>query len=112
MHIIYELNIYKNMKARSGTHPGTYVDLGKRGYFNYNIQQVTEGEETYYTYEYVEVEEFQREQVIRALIKQQYTLDDEIALINNYNAGTGITEYNNYQTFRDSVKAIADAAFQ
>lgn len=99
------------MKGRSVTHPGNYIDLGKRGFFNYNIQQVTNEDETYYTYDYVEVEKFDRDLIIRALIKLQYSLDDEIALINNYNAGTGIVEYTNYQDYRDTVKAIADAAF-
>lgn len=101
------------MKANSNTPPDSFIDLGGRGLFNYNITtRVTEEGETEYIYDSIKIEEpFSRDAIIRALIKERYSIDDEVALINNYNSGTGQIEYDEYQNYRTQVKTIVDAAF-
>lgn len=96
------------MKTYSDTLPETFVDLGGRYYFNYNI---TESEDKYSS-ETLEISCKSKPAIVQALIRSRYSYDDEIALINNYNAGIGIEEYNLYQDYRTWAKQIANDSIQ
>lgn len=47
--------------------------------------------------------------IVRSIISDKYTTDDEIALINNYNTDKNVEEYVQYQQFRELAKFIADS---
>lgn len=61
--------------------------------FNYQTAHVN-GEPTY-------------DLLVKSIIADKYTVDDEIALINNYNANLSVQEYEDYQRFRQLAKYIA-----
>jgi len=90
------------------------VDLGNGKYqFIFNQEEIQrpdsdDPEETIFVYEYVEVPSPHPDDIIRALIHRVYSIDDEIALINNYNSGeqAAIDEYEAYQQYREEVKAL------
>jgi len=89
------------------------VDLKNGKYqFIYNQDQVTitgpNGPETHWEYDYVEVPGTDEDLIIAALIHAQLSIDDEIALINNYNTGSqdAIEEYETYQNLRLSIKKL------
>jgi len=89
------------------------VDLHNGKYqFIYNQEQVTfngpNGPETHWEYDYVEVSANEEGLIISALIHEQHSVDDEIALINNFNTGSqdAIEEYENYQNLRQSIKEL------
>ena len=96
------------MKASSNTIPDTYIDLGNRGYFNYGIEISTvDGVDTY-RYSVVEIPNFSKESIVEGLIREKYSISDEISLINNYNDNLYIDAYNEYQIYRKLSKIIAD----
>ena len=83
------------------------INLGNGKYqFIYNQQEVQREEETFWEYDYVEVDKVDEATIIQTIIHKSYSLDDEVALINNYNQGLKIEEYEAYQQFRNDVKSI------
>lgn len=96
------------------------VDL-KNGKFQfiYNQEEVTKPDpegalKTFWEYDYIEVTGCEEAIIIAALIHQRFSLDDEIALINNFNLGTQaeIDEYNTYQQYRSSIKELVKTTLQ
>ena len=88
------------------------VNLGNGKYqFIYNQQEVQRDEETFWEYDYVEVDKVDEATIIQTIIHKSYSLDDEVALINNYNQGLKIEEYEAYQQFRNDVKSIINELF-
>ena len=72
---------------------------------SYNVTEIEGG----YEYDIVKVsEEPTRDEVIDALIRDKYSLSQEFALINNYNAGKDLEEYEAFQVYRIECKGIAD----
>lgn len=88
----------------SNNNPEIWVNLGYGFYFNFNISKNESG----YAYETVFVQKKERNTLIRALVHSKYSVDDEIALVNNYNAGVNIDKYTEYQLFREKCKTIAN----
>lgn len=87
--------------------------------FIYNQEEVIKPDldgalKTFWEYEYIEVTGCEEAIIIAALIHQCFSLDDEIALINNYNLGTqvGIDEYNTYQDYRSTIKELVKTTLQ
>jgi len=96
------------------------VDL-KNGKFQFIYNQIEVVKQnpdgtsfTSYDYDYVEVDANDEDVIISTLIHNQFTLDDEIALINNYLAGgqQAIDEFNDYQSFRASIKTLVKTTLQ
>ena len=96
------------MKANSNIIPDTYIDLGNRGYFNYNISTKDVDGITSYSYDVVEIPTFNKAAIVEGLIREKYSISDEISLINNYNDNLYIEVYNEYQIDRKLSKIIAD----
>ena len=99
--------------AISDTHPAaSYTSNGKTVFpFNIVETEVTDMEtgkkRTQYEYDEARVEgEVTREKVIRAAITARYSIEDELATINNYLADKVKyeAEYQTYQDFRANVK--------
>lgn len=88
----------------SKNEPEIWTDLGYGFNFNYNIQQENEN----YSYDSVFVNKKERNLLIQSLIHSKYSVDDEIALVNNYNAGLNVDKYNDYQLFRNECKKIVN----
>lgn len=104
------------MKANSNNHPGEYTKSKGKLFFNFNITESQKTDEhgtrTNFDYEYVEVDSKDKDSIIKAIMRDGYTIDDEIAMINNkFKAGAKEDlEYDSYQAFRAAVKLIAESA--
>jgi hypothetical protein len=100
------------MKAQSAEMPPQVEDLGRKKRFNFNIQEKTTEDGTVFEFECV-VSAANRSALIAALIRREYTPDDELALINNYqdNEPSHVDEYHSYQSFRNECKTIANQFF-
>jgi len=98
------------MKANSDTYPERFIKSRGKTFFNFNIVESQIEEEgsirIVFNYEYVEVQGKDRTSLIRAILNDRYTLEDEIAIINNYSRDKDkyAIEYDAYQSFRDGVK--------
>ena len=78
-------------------------------FVNFNIVEIENG----FEFDTVKVsEEPTRDEVIDALIRSKYSLSQEFALINNFNADKDIEEYEAFQTFRAECKGIADQVME
>lgn len=98
------------MKARSVISPQSVEFLGNRYRLNYNVEQVLDTDNTeLFQWDSIEVQSLKKGVVVAQLIRQRYSLDNEIALINNYNLNMALyeQEYQQYQQYRDECKSIA-----
>lgn len=98
------------MKVNSDHAPNQFTESREKLFFNFNIVESEKTDEqglirTVFDYESVEVKDKSRNSLIKAVIKNTYSLEDEIALINN----NDVVEYAAYQDFRTDVKAMIDA---
>lgn len=97
------------MRARSLVSPIGVEWLGNRFRLNFNIQEkADEAGGNYFEFDSIEVPELIKGVIVAALIRLRYTLDDEIALINNYNLDSAAyqVEYDEYQTYRGQCKTL------
>lgn len=93
------------MKNQSSVRPSLTEKLQGAMFVNFNIIEIENG----FEFDTVKVsEEPTRDEVIDALIRSKYSLSQEFALINNFNADKDIEEYEAFQTFRAECKGIAD----
>ena len=93
------------MKNQSSVRPSLTERLQGAMFVNFNIVEV----ETGFEFDTVKVsEEPTRDELIDALIRSKYSLSQEFALINNFNADKDTKEYESFQTFRAECKGIAD----
>ena len=92
----------------SNDFPTIWVDLRYGFDFNFNIEKTENG----YTYNTVFVQKKERNMLIQSLIHDKYSVDDEIALNNNYNAGLNLDKYAEYQEYRVTCKNIANKEFE
>ena len=103
------------MKANSNNHPGEYTKSRGKLFFNYNIIESEKTDEhgtrTVFDYDCVEVKSKDRDDIIPAIMRDKYSVNDEIALINNKSRGEekDIIDYDDYQAFRVQAKAWASA---
>jgi hypothetical protein len=102
------------MKVNSDHKPNQFTESREKLFFNYNVVESEKTDEhgtrTVFDYDSIEVKSKEKKDIIIALIREQYSVDDEIALINNniIAKDTILPEYNDYQVFRDNVKQIAE----
>jgi len=98
------------MKANSNERPPSSIDLGGRTQFNFDIEELAAEEGALFQYKHIIVTgEASRTAIIRSLIAEHYSLEDEIALINNHTADPVEyeNEYTNYQNLRAECKITA-----
>ena len=104
--------------AISDTYPAERYTFNGKTVFPFNIveTEVTDSEtgKTRMQYEYDEARvtgEVTREKIVRAGIAARYSIEDELATINNYLADKVKyeAEYQEYQTFRAGVKMATTA---
>ena len=105
------------MRVQSDKKPNSFVLLQGKVHFNFNIKEKTikdENGESHITYEYesVTVPRISRDSLISAMIRNQYSADEETALINNERQGLGKDEYREYILFREEAKKTVDEAIE
>lgn len=102
------------MKAQSDTKPDKFIKSRGKIQFNFNIvEKLVEDKyktRSVFEYDYVEVENTEKNTLINAVISNKYSKADEIAFINNKFRGEqgDIIEYNDYNNYRTEVKQIVD----
>ncbi len=77
--------------------------------FNYNVQEIERESEKFYKYDSVFVKKMTREELVPAIIRTKYTINDEFKL--NALDRTD-PEYVAYRDFVNWAKGIVDAALQ
>lgn len=97
--------------GRSDQLPKVIVQSNGLTQVRYNIAPFTEdrGGKTVsgYSYNYVEIGgELTKANLISAIIKENYSINDELALINNEIKNPGTAEYAVYCTLRSGIKSI------
>ena len=107
------------MKGNSDTYPEIVVKSNNKTQIRFNIVETTVEDmnnesRICYNFEYVEIEgELSRSKIISAIIGNVYSIEAEIALINNELSNIGTNEqieYAEYQTLRANAKTVADSA--
>lgn len=81
----------------------------ERIYFNHGTTE-REGE-IFHTADFVEVEQANRENMIIALIRERYSINNEAALIRKMIVNEDVAEFNAYNDYVNECKAIADSIF-
>ena len=107
------------MKGNSDTYPEIAIKSNNKTQIRFNIVETTIEDINHdsricYNFEYVEIEgELSRNKIISAVIGNSYSIEAELALINNELSNLGTNEqieYAEYQTLREYAKTIADNA--
>lgn len=104
------------MKVNANHKPERFTMSHGKLFYNYNITQLMEidgftGEKrTSFNYEYVEVPDKTKASIINAIMRDKYTVSDEIAFINNKFRGKAkdLADYDDYQAERVKVKNIVN----
>jgi hypothetical protein len=97
------------MKSQSNEFPLKIQDLGDgTSHFNYNvIETFTEENGTVYKYDQVVIKNpVTYSKKIIALVREKYTIDDEIAFIRQ--KGKKVKEFEDYDVFVESCKILAN----
>ena len=97
------------MKGNSNNKPENFSLYGNtgRGQVNFNIEQNNNVQESW-DYDVVEVNDFKRETVIAAIIREKYSQHAVEAILNNHLAGTDTGEFAQLQAWRNVAKSVAD----
>jgi len=107
------------MKGNSDNYPKIIEKSNNKTQIRYNIietmiKDINNKSHICYNFEYIEIEgEVTRNKIINNIIANVYTIDNEIALINNQISNldkNSETEYQQYQTLRLLAKATANSA--
>ena len=95
--------IYNYIKKQSEIEPILILTGSTMFELNCNIVTGSTG----YNYDTITLPYYVKERdIIISILRTKYDLNDEFALINNYNSGLKIDEYNDYQSYRLYVKNI------
>jgi len=101
------------MKTQSHEQPLLFEHIGGAYRINFDVEEKVKqdmnGSHTFFEYTTAVSPTLNRGDVITAILRTQYSSDDEFALFNNLNKGEQryIDEYNAYQAFRAKAKEIA-----
>lgn len=104
------------MKANSNIKPDIFIKSKEKTHFNYNIIETTKediegAQRISFDYQYVIIEgKITRDKLITAIIADEYSKDDELALLHNKLINKDIAKYDEYQIFRADVKQIVSLA--
>lgn len=102
------------MRAQSHTQPERFQHIGNGKYYvNFNICQTTleipeQPSVLVYVYDYVKVDRLLRDQIISAIIRDKYSVDQVEAIQNNFLFNDDAVEFLKLQNYRQYAKAIAD----
>ena len=98
------------MKANSHHNPGHFTKSAGKLFFNFNIVETEEEGVAVFTYDYVEVKDKKKGTLIKAVMKNKYSIEKEISMINNKFRGDekDLTDYTAYQNFRTAARLIAE----
>jgi len=96
-------------KSISAEMPPKFYDFGKTKQVNYNVSERECEGVVMYEYDTVTIDKLDYSHIVRKLISERYTIEDELALINNYIADPAMYEdrYNEYQSYREECKLLA-----
>ena len=96
-------------KSISAEMPPKFYDFGKTKQVNYNVSKKEREGIVVYEYDTVTVDKLDYSHIIRKLIAERYSIEDELALINNHIADPAMYEgrYNEYQSYRAECKLLA-----
>ena len=96
-------------KSISAEMPPKFYDFGKTKQVNYNVSEKESEGIVMYEYDTVTVDKLDYSHIIRKLIAERYSIEDELALINNHTADPEVYEgrYNEYQSYRAECKLLA-----
>jgi hypothetical protein len=97
------------MKVNSDHAPEQFTKSKGKLFFNYNIVESEKTDEngtrTVFDYDSVEVKNKDKNTIIAAIMQDNYSIDEELALINNkFKLGEVDPEYEGYQSTRDSLQ--------
>lgn len=73
---------------------------------SFNIEEVNKNDENGFEYDTVLVTEVSKPAIVEALIRQRYSLNDELALLRQRTSKK--TEFAEYNDFAEAAKAAAD----
>lgn len=94
--------------GNSDTFPALKIYTNEMVQLRYNIREVKKEDRTSFDYDFIEVPlVYDRNLLIKKIIENKYSKDDEIALLNNNYLNPGNEEYLEYQTYRAFAKTIA-----
>jgi hypothetical protein len=95
------------MKSGSNIKPLALESAGDwRWFVNYNVKEITREEGVYYEYEQVLVDKLDYGLIVSAIIRERYTLDNEMSVQRKGIADSGNAEFIEYNAFAESVKAM------
>lgn len=100
------------MKSQSKQQPERIAYIGRmQHHINFGLSTSTaEDGSIDYNYETALINgDATHDMIVRSVIADKYTTDDEIALINNFNTDKEVEEYVQYQQLRELAKFIADS---
>lgn len=97
------------MKTNSDHRPTILLNLGDGTYhFNYNISEVglndESGTRTAFEYDTLHVREFRYETIVAAMIRERYTIDEELSIQRQREEKPG--EFNGYFDYCEECKSI------
>ena len=101
------------MKTQSHEQPNTVENIGGGYRINFNVEEKVKedehGSHNYFEYSTAVSPTLDRGDLITAIIRTEYSSDDEFALLNNLKKGDQkyIDEYEAYQKFRAMAKELA-----
>jgi len=98
------------MKSNSNSQPDILLNLGNGNYHvNYCLEAVEAEGVITYNYNTVEVSGVpDYGKIITALIREKYSLDAELAVMNAFSEGEKVDEYIEFQNWRSMAKWIAE----
>jgi|GEM_PF-1345842 len=98
------------MKSSSDHLPDRIYPISERLYhFVFGLEVIELEGRTIFNYEIIEICSCDYDEIVRKLIEEKYSIDQETALINNFNANIKVDEYIIYQQFREIAKLIAQS---
>ena len=97
-------------KSISTEIPPKYYDFGYTKQICFNVIERQTSEGITYEYNIIDVPSLTKGDIIKTLMHDVYSIDDEIALINNFNENPDKykSDYVQYQQYRNECKIIAD----
>lgn len=89
--------------------PPKFYDFGKTKQVNYNVSEKEQEGVLTYEYNVLTVDSLDYDHIVRKLMAEKYSIEDEIALINNHisDAEAYAASYQEYQQYRSECKTLA-----
>ena len=95
------------MKIYSSEKPKKVTEVNGKYEIIYNTNVIESDGAVSYESEKVIVDRIDYGQIVSAIIHEKYSVDDEIALRNNYTSSSKAAEWVEYQAYREFAKSVA-----